>query len=182
MAETGTSGAADIAALLQDYVPRADYESTLEALESTVKERDTHKADLEKVTGRSAEIEKKLRGKAAREAYGKAAEKLKVDPKFRDDLFDIAKVPADADEPDQTAIEKHLAAFLKEKPAYITPEPSKPKTIPVGEGSGRGQSVRPGEPELRVKRSELANAMFMRDNQAKIREAQKAGVFVIDDD
>jgi hypothetical protein len=180
MPETSTAG--DIAELLKDYIPRAEYEATLEALDATVKERDEHRTAAEKHGGRAAELEKKVRARSARDAFDKVADKLKIDGKFKDDVFRLADVPTDADEPDAGAIEKHLSAFLKEKPHFLAPEPTKPKTIPAGEGHSRGPSVRPGEPELRVRRTDLGNALYMRDNQKRIAEAQKAGVLVIDDD
>jgi hypothetical protein len=178
---TATVDVADMAAVLRDYVPRADYEGALEALNAAIGERDEHRTAAEKHTGRVTELEKKLRGKAAREAFERAADKLKIDPKFRDDAFRLAEVPADADEPDMGAVEQHVSRFLKDRPHLIQQEPAKPKTIPAGEGSERGRSTAPGEPELRVTRQQMGDAVFMRANQGRVAAAAKAGLLTVDD-
>jgi tetratricopeptide (TPR) repeat protein len=169
---------ADIAAILADYVPKADYEAALDALSEATTTRDAHKGDIDKHLGRLTELEKKLRTKAAREAFEKAAEKLKIDPKFKDDIFELAKIPADSDEPDLGAIERHVSKFLEAKPQYAQSRPTK---IEAGEGFERGRSVQPGEPEFRVTRKQLGDAVYMRENQSKVAAAAKAGLLVTDD-
>jgi hypothetical protein len=185
MSETATpSGAAELAGILQGYVPRADYEAALESLNQTISERDKHKGDHETAGKRLAELEGKLRALSARKAFDQAADKLKIDPRFRDAAFKLAELPADADEPDQAAVEKHLAAYLKEggKDFLLPPDAGKErKTLPRDEQGSRGSSVKPNEPDFRVSNKNLRDAMWMRNNQKQLSEATKAGLLVIED-
>jgi hypothetical protein len=176
-----SESASEIAEILKDYVPRADYDRALEALDEVTRERDTHSTELEKHRGRVGDLEKTVRGRAAKDAFAKVVDKLKIDQRFADHVFELAKVPADADEPDAAALENHVGAWLKQNPAFVRTETAKPTTIPAGEGHDRGRSVRPGEPELRVSRAQLKDAVWMRENQQRVGEAQKAGLFVLED-
>jgi hypothetical protein len=172
---------AELATILQDYVPRADYEAALDGLNQAISERDEHRAAAEKHTGRLGELEKKLRGKTWREAYSKIAKDLKVDAKFEDDVYDLLKLDPDADEPDEKGLRRTLEKFLDGKKHFQAAEAPAPKQIPAGEGFGRGRSVAPGEPELRVSREQRNSAIWMRDNQSRMLEAKRAGVLVLDD-
>jgi hypothetical protein len=175
---------AGIAAILADYVPRHEYESTLQALDEAVTESNAHRTESEKHGGRLKELETKLRGRAARDAYGKVADRLKVNAKFRDHVFELAKIPADADEPDELTVESHLSKWLAANPQYVeqaAEQPAKPARLDPGEGASRGQSFAPTEPVLRVTRSEMANAVWMRANQSKFHAAAKAGLLVLDE-
>jgi len=171
---------AELAAILQDYVPRGDYETALQAIEDAVTERDEFRAEIEELRPRAQELEKKHRARSYRDAFEKVR-KGKVRDDLADDAFRLLELAQDADEPDEGAIGKALDGFLKDRKHY-SPESTKPREIPAGEGHSRGSHTRPGEPEMRVKRTELANALWMRENQGRVAQAQKAGLLVIDDD
>lgn len=171
----------DIAALLADYVPKADYEAALEAINEAIAERDAARGDAEKHTTRLQDLEKTLRGRTWRDAFDKIADEAKVKKSMRGDVFDLLKLAADNDQADEPGIKTALQAFLKDRPDYVDSAPPRPTTLPAGEGSLRGRSVAPGEPELRVTRQQLNDAVYMRDNQSRISAATRAGLLVIDD-
>jgi hypothetical protein len=183
-ASAGTNhGIAEIGAMLENYVPRGEYESVLEALNAATEERDTHRTAAETHSGRLKELETKLRGKAAREAYDKAAEKLKINPKFREHAFKLAEIPANADEPDAAAIEAHVQKWLTANPDFVEQAPAapeRPKTLERNEfDSGRGRSVSPGSQRFQVTRKEMADAVWQRQHGADFNAASKAGLLDI---
>jgi hypothetical protein len=172
----------ELAALLQDYVPRSDYEAALEAVDGAVREREEHRAAADKHTGRLAELEKKLRGRTWRDKFRELA-KGKVKADHEDDVYELLKLQEDADEPDAKALGKQLDDFLEKRGAYKAAKADgRSKEIPAGEGSGRGRSVAPGQPEFRVTPKERGDALWMRENQARFNQAAKDGTLVMDDD
>ncbi len=177
----GTS-AADIAAILADYVPKADYDAALEALQSANDEGTTHRTTAEKSTARIAELEKTVRGRSYRDAFTKLAKDAKLKKEMTDDAFDLLKITQDKDEPDEKAMKAALDDFIKDRKHYVQEEETKKKTIAAGEGSTRGRSTSPGDPEFHVSPKELSDANWMRQNQGKMQEADKAGLLVLSDD
>jgi hypothetical protein len=174
-----SSSAADVAAILADYVPKAEYEQTLELLEQTLAERDTHKTAAEKSASRITELEGKVRGRAAKDVFNQIADKLKIDPKFKDDVFDLAKFKVEGDEPDAKAIEKQLSEFLSEKKHFILDEKAKPLTKP--EGGGRGTPATPDKTTMTATKAQMRDALWMRDNQKAVSMAAAAGALEITD-
>ena|ERR1017187_1369004 len=179
MPETASS-ASEIASLLADYVPKADYEATLDALNTALTERDTLKTGHDAHAKRVGELEGKVRSRAARDAYDKVADKLKINPDYKDDVFALAKIQMDGDEPDVKAMEKHLSTFLGDNKRFAIAE-DKPKKIAAGEGSGRGSSGSPTEATMKVSRSQLANAVWKRENQQAVAKARQAGLLEIEE-
>jgi len=178
-----STGGADIAALLQDYVPRAEYEAALSAIESAVSERDEAITQRDQHTTRLKDLESKVRGRSYRDAFEKLRKDAKVRDDFADHVFKLLELPQDRDEPDERDIRSKLDAFLKDNKAYVGPaEPEKPRTLERGEGSTRGKPGAPGEPEFRVRRSELNSARWMRDHQDAVHKATQAGLLIIDED
>lgn len=180
---TVSTSAADMADILKDYVGLDEYNATLDALNEAIEERDKLRADGEKHSGRVKELEGKVRGRSYRDAYDKARKELRIKDEFADDVFKLADLKMDADEPDEGAIRKTLEAFVKDRRHYLDTEerPAK-KALSAGEGASRGQSGRPGEPEFRVTNAQLKDAGWMRDNQGKMLEAKRAGLLVLEDE
>lgn len=186
MSETNNGGgggnnSADIAAILRDYVPRSDYEAALEAIEAAITERDEAHAAASKHTERLTTLEKAHRNRTWRDTYSKIADELKVNPDFKDDVYDLLRLEPDADEPDPRTLRKTVEDFLGKRPGKYTAEKAAPKRLEAGEGATRGASVRPGEPEFRVTREQRTSAVWMRENQGKMLEAQRAGALVLED-
>lgn len=181
MAESA-SNASDIAAILADYIPRAEHEQLLDSLNQVLEERDTHKAAAEQHTARLAELEKTVRGRTYRDAFNKLAKDAKVKDEHADDVFELLKLEQDADEPDEKAIGKQLSKFLESRKHLIESAEEKPKKIPAGEGSERGRSTALTEPEFRVSQRESNDAVWMRRNGDAFRQAAKAGTLVLDED
>jgi hypothetical protein len=178
---------ADLAAILADYVPRGEYEEALAALDETVRERDELRAGSEATTKRLEELQKKYRTRSFKDAYEKVRRSLKVKDESADDVFELLKLEQDKDDPDEGLIRSNLEAFLEDRKHYLAQEESprdrqRREAIPAGEGATRGASTRPGEPEMRVTRQQLGNALWMRDNQDRLLEAKRAGTLVIDED
>jgi hypothetical protein len=173
--------AADIAQVLQGYVPIDEYNATLDALQAAIEERDSARTEGTKHSGRIKDLEGKVRGRAYRDAYDKVRKEHKVGDKFADDVYKLLGIEPDSDEPDEKAIGKALGEFVKDRPQYLDTQ-SAPKSLPAGEGATRGRGGSPGEPEFRVGRRQLGDAGWMRDNQGRMLEAKRAGLLVIDDD
>ncbi len=176
------SSAKDIAAILADYVPKADYEAALDALKSATDEGGTHKTTSEKHAARVAELEKTVRGRTYRDTFNKLAKEAKLKDDLADDAYKLLGLTEDKDEPDEKAIAASLKEFLKDRKHYVDEADPKKKTIPAGEGSTRGRSTSPGDPEFHVTQRELNDATWMRHNQSKLQEAEKAGLFRLQDD
>jgi hypothetical protein len=170
-----------LASILADYVPKAEYESTLEALNALAEERDELAAERTKSAGRVSELEKAVRSRSYKDSYDRMAKELKIKDEFKDDVYRLAGVEEDADEPDEKGLRRHFEKFLESKKHYTQQEPERPKSIPAGEGHGRGRSVSPGEPEFRVTRAQRNDASWMRQNQAAFQAASKAGAVIFDD-
>ena len=179
MSESASAG--ELATILQDYIPRAEYEQALDALNTLESERNTHRDELAKYKPRAEQLERKLRERSARDAFNAVADKLKIDPKFRDDVFQLGKFEVEGDEPDVKAMEKHFATFMDGKDHYKQTDAPKPKTIPAGEGAQRGQSTSPGVPRYQATRQQMRDAVWMRDHQKEVTEARRAGVFELID-
>jgi hypothetical protein len=171
-----TNSAGDIAGILKDYVPKADHEALLDAYAELDNDHKTHKSAAEKHALRVAELEKKVRGSAAKSAYDKIAGKLKVNEKFRDHVFKLAEIPSDADEPDERKLEAHLAAWLKDNPDFVTEETPAPTKIPAGEGASRGRSAPAAPGKMQVTQANVRDAKWMRDNGAEFRKAEAANL------
>lgn len=182
-------GGADLATVLQDYVPRSEYEAALDAINAAYAERDEAVKGREADSARLKDLETKHRSRAYRDAYDKVRKDdsrthLRVKDEFADDVFRLLELQQDQDEPDSGKIASALEAFLKQgdrSKSYLQTDPPKKTVLEPGEGSARGRSVAPGEPELRVTRQQLNDAMYMRDNQSRIAQATRAGLLVIDD-
>ena len=177
---------ADIAAILADYVPRADYEEALAALTELEEDRNTHRTAADDRGKRLEDLEKKYRGRSYRDAFEKVRKAAKVKDEMADDAFRLLGLEQDEDDPDEAKISRALDAFLKERKHYITPEESprdarRREQLEAGEGATRGASGRPGDPEMRVSYKQLNDASWMRDNQGRMLEAQRAGLLRIDD-
>lgn len=177
---------ADLAAILQDYVPRGDYEEALHTLEEVIGERDRLRTDHEGSTKRLQDLEKKFRHRSYRDAFEKARKDRKVRDDLADDVFELLKLEQDSDDPDEKAIGKALDEFLKTRKSYLQQEESprerQRQSIPSGEGAARGKSVSPGEADFVATRSQLADALWMRQNQNRVAQAQAEGRFRIDDE
>jgi hypothetical protein len=171
----------ELASLLQDYVPRSEYDAALDAIEQATREADEHRTAAEQHTGRLSELEKKVRGRNYRDAFDRLRKEHKVRDEVADDVFRLLGIEQDADEPDEKVMRRGLEDFLKDRKHYTAEGTPRPKEIPAGEGAARGRSVAPGEPEMRVTRAQLADAGYMRQNQKMIGEATRAGLLVIDD-
>lgn len=173
--------------LLKDYIPRGDYEEALAALEEIAAERDQLRTDHEAVSKRAKELETKHRDRTYRDAFEKVRKDMKVKDSLADDAFRLLDIERDKDEPDEGRIKGALEKFLKDRKDYLqqeeTPrERARKAEIPAGEGAARGSAGRPGEPEMVVSRKQLADALWMRDNQHKVLAAQKAGNFRLEDE
>jgi hypothetical protein len=86
----------------------------------------------------------------------------------------------DGDEADVKAMEKHLSTFLGDNKRFAIAE-DKPKKIAAGEGSGRGSSGSPTETTMKVSRSQLANAVWKKENQQAVAKARQAGLLEIEE-
>ncbi len=178
------SSAKDIATLLADYVPKADYEAALEALQAATDAAETQGTAAETHAARVAELEKTVRGRTYRDTFNKLAKEAKLKDELADDAWELLKVAQDKDEPDEKAMKAALSEFLKapNRKSYVNEDEPRKKTIPAGEGSARGRSTSPGDPEFHVSPKDLNNASWMLLNQGKMREADMAGLLVLDDD
>lgn len=178
------SEAADVAALLTDYVPRAEYEAALDAISQASRETEEFRTQDTQRSSRLKELEGKVRGRAYRDAFEKARKEdgRKVKDEFADAVFKLLDLKQDADEPNDRDLRNALDGFLKDNKGFVDDGKSSTRQpLEPGEGAVRGKSIAPGEPQLRVKMSELNNASFMRQNQAAVHAASKAGLLVIDD-
>lgn len=146
---------------------RKEKNEALQALEETLAENEELKKRPEPGTTdkRTKELEQKLRTVTYRAAFEAAAKKAGVKPEFVGDLFDLAKLPMDKDEPDGPAVEKHLGEMLKTRSwAVATEEPTKEgdkkdddkgkekeplktkeEPLPKGEGHAKGTQDNPGK-------------------------------------
>lgn len=178
MSDSDRSGL-ELATILQDYVSRSDYSDALEAVEAAIAERDEARSAATKHTDRLAQLEKMVRGRAWRDAFETARKDAKVKDDVADDVYRLLGLAEDDDEPDSKQIGKSLAEFLKTRGHYVAsdkPGDGKPARIPAGEGSDRGRSGSPGDPEFHVSKQQRNDALWMRDNQSKMNTAAKAGL------
>ena len=179
-AETATTHA-EIAGILKDYVSLDEYNATLDALNEAIQERDRLRGESEKTSGRVKDLESRVRGRAYRDAYDKVRKDLKIKDEFADDVFKLADLEQDADEPDEKAIRQALDGFVKDRKHYLDTEDKK-RTLPAGEGGSRGKSTGPGDPDFWVSYKQLNDLAWMRENQGRMLEAKRAGTLVIDED
>jgi hypothetical protein len=165
MAETTQS---ELANILANYVPKSEHEAVLDALNASDEEIKTLKGKLdaaEKDSGKSskrlAELEAKVRGRAHRDAWDRISADLKVNPDFKDDVFELAKWESDSDEPDEKAMRKHFAAFLESKPRYVKAddEPAPKARLKTDDEGGGQRAATTGK--FRYRSSDLANSDWM---------------------
>lgn len=175
-----------IATILEGYIPRTEYERTLEALDEAMTELETHRGSAEKHGLRVTELEKIVRGRSARDAYDKVADKLHIDKRFRDHAYKLAEIPADADEADAAAVEAHVQKWLTANPDFVEQAPAapeKPKTLERNEfDAGRGRAISPGNPRMQVTRKQMADAVWQKQNGEAFNAASKAQMLDIIDD
>jgi hypothetical protein len=129
----------------------------------------------------------KLRSTVHRQAFKDKALAARVDPKAVDDLWKLAGYEPEGDEPDDEAIdglvkaaqEVRPYAFLKDEPPADEPKPPPRLKKPIDDGRGRPPASNPAK--FQVTRRQLADGVWMRENQPRVREAQKAGTFELVD-
>lgn len=146
--------------------------------------------DHETATKRLAELTEKVRTRSHRDAAEKVFDGLKVRKELRDDLYDLARIKPEADEPDEKALKARFDELLEKRPWAIAQEedqpepdkekPSRSKLDADGDG-GRGGSIKSGEGKFKVKRADIRNPDWMRKNQDKYHKAATEGTLVLVD-
>lgn len=141
-----------------------------------------HLAEIDRLRG-------ELRVRDHRDVFSRLARAAKVREDAIQDAWELAKIKADSDTPDEAQITQTIEQLLASR-AYLKAEaqgagdPAKagagaPKPSPgPGPGLGRG-SVDPSAGGLVVRMDQISNTEYMRRNQAAIAAASKAGTLTI---
>lgn len=160
----------------------ADYEAALDLLDE---ERDAHQKsrdrvkELEPLEARVKELEGfqvKARDMEAKAAFDKIADDLKIDPKFRDDVWKLAGFKPKGDEIKPEDVKSHLEGWIKDKPQYVGDGKPAPSKLPAGEGSTRGgksPGFGDGDAKPKVTRAQLADYRWTTANQELLADASK---------
>lgn len=169
----------------------AEYEQLLEAFNTLDEEAQSYKSQLEEtqtdantVVERMQELEGKVRTRAHQDAFDKIADDLHIGKKFRGDVFKLADIKADTDEPDPKAMKKALQTFLEDRQHYIDTTEQQPagkgKAAPQRlqtEEEGRGET-QGGVGKFKYRSSDLADPEWMGKNGKAYAKAQIDGVAV----
>jgi hypothetical protein len=188
----------DVASVLKDYVPRSEHGEALDAVNQLTAENTKLKAALEKIgdpkkmTDRLAELEGKVRDRNYRDAYKGLVEDLKINPEFADEVFELAKLTIDADEPDLKAMKGVLKDFLELKPKFklaendapadadqVVTDKAKPAAKPRLQTAEEGRGSQLNAPnKLRYRGSDLSDPAWMAKNASAYAEHAAAGTLV----
>lgn len=183
---------------MSDTYSKAEYEalaSQIATLEAALDEALEQNAAFEEKASKLETVNKDLTGKVRGRAWKDAAEKifdeLKVKKEIRGDLYDLARIEADADEPDTKKLKQLLADHVEKRKGWAveadeTAEGSetKPdgteakaaaKRLDPDEEGGRGGRVRSAEGRLKIKKSDIRDPEWMRVNQNAYAQALAAG-------
>ena len=203
--DRGGNSNRDLASILEGYVKLSDHNDLLDAFSALEAENGTLKEQLgtfegidlkehAKAAKRLQELEAKVRTRNHRDAFDALAKKLRIDDDFKDDVFDLAKLTSDKDEPDAKVMESTLKEWLdarESRKKYLLPEeteeatgaqpetkgkegpPAKPK-LAVNEDEGRGGPTT-GSKKIRYREGDLSNPEWMRVNGVAYAKAVQSG-------
>jgi hypothetical protein len=138
---------------------------------------------------RRDELEKKLRGRAHRDAFEAVADALKVkkDPSVRKALYNLAGWAEDSDEPDAKAMRKYFAPHVEECQSWALDgdeAPAKKPDVELEEDeetdkpdatAARGGGSKAPHGKFKVTTSQVRDPKWMRANQARYAEASASG-------
>lgn len=183
-AKSNTLG--DVAAILREYVPKSEHAELLDAYNTATTKLESLSKQYEgvnpkKLNERIAELEGKVRTTSYRDAYKGLVTELNINPDFADEVFELAKLTIDQDEPDLKQMKSVLKDFLDLKPKFVklpdaetteTPAPTKPGKLQAEE-TGRGSQSIGGK--FRYNGSNLSDPNWMAKNGVAYSEAAQNG-------
>ena len=114
----------DIADILKDYVPRHEHNSLLDAYNKTSEDATALASEVKRLSASQS----KYRQAAHKSAYDGLVDELGIDPEFREEVFELAKITTDSDELDPKIMRRQLERFLDDRPRFR-----------ASEGTGRQQ-------------------------------------------
>lgn len=132
------------------------------------------------------ELELKLRTRSHQDRFNELAKEAGCDESSLAAAWKLSGYTPESDEPDDGAISEAIETAKSELSVAFKPAqsgqgsgPAAPKKAPLsrGVGSERGHSAQNGAGLFTVRKSDMRSSEYMRLNQEKIYEAQKAGTF-----
>jgi hypothetical protein len=113
----------DMASILENFVPKSEYGTLYEQYNELKGQHDKvlkqyEGVDLKKLNGRLQELEGKVRTHNFQSAYKGLVDELRINPEFADEVFELAKLTMDKDEPDLKQMKSVLKDFLELKPKF----------------------------------------------------------------
>lgn len=178
--------------LQKERQARIKERAQLKELQKTVKDLEK-RPTAEDVQKRTAELQGKVRTRAYRDAFEAECKAAKVKPEHVGDLFDLAKLAMDKDDPDPKVIKDRVGELVKDRAWAIQAEESEgdddnqedpnkgqqqqqqsKEKLPKDDNAGRGRASGAAG-HFNVRRSQLSDKNWMRQNQAAYAEAIRAG-------